>query len=182
VKSAWFDLAIIVLSPPFIDWEALQGTRSLRVLRVLRLFRAGAVLAIGLRSGRRALGRRQFHYVALLGLAVVALGAIAVYAVESGQNRAIGSVGDAIWWAIVTATTVGYGDVSPVTPEGRVIAVVLMLVGIGIIGVFTATIASFFVGQDQTSDQQGIEARLASIEKRLDEIAAELRQRHSSDR
>src|SRR5436853_326114 len=82
-----------------------------------------------------AVRHRQFHYVALTTIVVIALGAIGIFAVEHGENKAIGSLGDAFWWAIVTTTTVGYGDVSPVTTEGRLIAVALMVVGIGFIGV-----------------------------------------------
>ena len=74
---------------------------------------------------------------------MIGLGAIGIFAVERGQNNNIQSIGDALWWAVVTTTTVGYGDVSPVIGEGRLIAVSLMVVGIGFIGVFTATVTSF---------------------------------------
>jgi voltage-gated potassium channel len=70
----------------------------------------------------------------------------------------------------VTATTVGYGDVSPVTVEGRLIAVILMLTGIGVIGIFTATVASFFFEQEKQSDIGELETRLNAIERKLDEI------------
>jgi voltage-gated potassium channel Kch len=61
------------------------------------------------------------------------------------RGETVKTAGDALWWAIVTVTTVGYGDVSPATAEGRLIAVALMLIGIGVISALTATIASFFV-------------------------------------
>jgi voltage-gated potassium channel Kch len=108
------------------------------------------VAGIGLRLARRLFGRRKFHYIALVAIAVVLLGALGVFLVERGSNRSIGSFGDALWWAVVTATTVGYGDVSPVTLEGRLIAVVLMLTGIGVIGVFTATVAALFFEQTRS--------------------------------
>ena len=60
---------------------------------------------------------------------------------------------DALWWAIVTLTTVGFGDISPVSLGGRVIGVVLMFFGIGVLGTFTATIASVFVDQRQRKDR-----------------------------
>jgi voltage-gated potassium channel Kch len=81
-------------------------------------------------------------------------------------------IGDGIWWAIVTATTVGYGDISPVTTEGRIIAVVLMLLGIGVIGAFTATVASFFVSQDEGSEIRALEARLDRLEGKIDRLLA----------
>ena len=75
--------------------------------------------------------------------------------------------------AVVTTTTVGYGDVSPVTGEGRLIAVGLMVVGIGFIGVFTATITSFFLAPDRPNGQDSVEKRLARIEEKLDSLARE---------
>jgi voltage-gated potassium channel len=173
VRVAWFDLVIILLSPPFLVPDAMQGARAIRVLRLLRFVRAAAVAAIGLREAAQGLRHKSFHYVALTTAVVIGLGAIGIYAVEHGQNNNIQSIGDALWWAIVTTTTVGYGDVSPVTGEGRLIAVALMVVGIGFIGMFTATITSFFLTPDRTSDQNSVEERLARIEGKLDALIRE---------
>jgi voltage-gated potassium channel len=101
-------------------------------------------------------------------LATMLLGAAGVYVVEVGQNGAIKGFGDAVWWAIVTSTTVGYGDVSPVTTEGRLIAVVLMLTGIGLVGVFTARVASLFVKHDSVTDVDRLAERLGVLERKLD--------------
>jgi voltage-gated potassium channel len=75
-----------------------------------------------------------------------------------------------LWWSVVTATTVGYGDVSPVTPEGKFIAVGLMLLGIGFVGVFTATISSEFFDHGRVNQ---VEERLARIEAKLDRLHAD---------
>jgi voltage-gated potassium channel len=177
VKRAWFDLLIIVLSPPFLvpeHMQAARGLRAARLVRLLRLVRAFAVAGIGLRLLRRLLQHRRFEYVLAVAAGVVALGAIGIFAVESGHNPRIASIGDAFWWAVVTATTVGYGDVSPVTAEGRVLAVVLMITGIGVIGVFTATVASLFFEQDADQGTAHLEARLARVEDKLDRLLEEL--------
>jgi voltage-gated potassium channel len=108
--------------------------------------------------------------VAALALVIVLLGAVGVYLVERGQNPAIRGFGDALWWAMVTATTVGYGDVSPTTTEGRFIAVLLMLVGIGVIGVFTATVAGYFVHEEEATADRDVHARLEAIEAKLDQL------------
>lgn len=171
VRPAWFDLIIIVLSPPFLVPSLAQGTRAVRALRALRLLRAGAVAAIGIKEAGQALRQRRFHYVLFTTVVVVSLGAVGIFAVEHNDNKAIATLGDAFWWAIVTATTVGYGDVSPVTAEGRMIAVVLMLLGIGFIGVLTATITSFFLEPaDTTAQRNALEARLTRIEAKLDAL------------
>jgi voltage-gated potassium channel len=60
---------------------------------------------------------------------------------------------DAVWWALVTITTVGYGDRFPVTTEGRVIAVVLMFAGVGLFGTFSGFLASWFIGSDESKSE-----------------------------
>ena len=73
---------------------------------------------------------------------------------EKAKGSNIHSYPDALWWAIVTVTTVGYGDRYPATEGGRAVAVVLMLVGIGLIGVLTATVASVFVKEHTDANRQ----------------------------
>ena len=81
------------------------------------------------------------------GLAV-GLGALAVLDAERDAPEAnITTFGDALWWACATVTTVGYGDHYPVSGEGRVVAVVLMVVGIGVVGAVTASVATWILGR-----------------------------------
>jgi voltage-gated potassium channel len=177
VRQAWFNLVIIILSPPFVvpdSLQAVRGLRAVRLVRLIRLVRAFAVAGMGLRLLRSLLRHRRFEYVLMVAIAVVGLGALAIYVVESDTNAAVDSIGDALWWAVVTATTVGYGDVSPVTPEGRLIAVVLMITGIGVIGVFTATVASMFFEHEAGTDTARLEARLTRVEDKLDRLLAHI--------
>lgn len=167
VRNSWFDLAIIALSPPFAVPESWHG---IRVLRVLRLLRALAVTTIGLRHLRTALVRRRFHWLLAVTVTIVLLGAAGEFYFEGRGDGSIRSFPDSLWWAVVTATTVGYGDLSPVTVEGRLIAAVLMLTGIGVIGIFTANIASMFFEQDAKSELREVEARLLVIEQKLDKL------------
>lgn len=74
---------------------------------------------------------------------IVFLGALGIMVVEPG----IGNFGDSIWWSVVTTTTVGYGDISPKSAGGRIIAGLLMLVGIGFLGMITGSIATYFVSR-----------------------------------
>lgn len=126
----WYDLALIALP----------------VLRPLRLLRLLAFLRILNRSAVGNLAGRVTSYV--IGAAVMAVGLGAVAALDAEQDAAganITSIGDALWWAATTVTTVGYGDRYPVTATGRVIAVILMVVGIALVGAITASIAAWFV-------------------------------------
>ena len=176
VRDSWFELVIILVSPPFFVPDVLQGIlglRALRVLRLVRLARGGAVAAIGLRRVRKVLGSHGFHYVIVVAIVATGLGALGIYLVE--RDYTIKTPVDALWWAVVTVTAVGYGDVNPVSGEGRLIALGLMFVGVGVISVFTATIASWFVGEDQQSDIKALERRLAVVQGQLDEVLRELR-------
>src|SRR5262245_49073684 len=93
--------------------------------------------------------------------AVAAAGAIAALAIldaeRTNPDASIRSYGDALWWAISTITTVGYGDLYPTTLEGRLVAAALMIAGIALLGVITASIASWFVQrvrEVETTEQQ----------------------------
>ena len=74
------------------------------------------------------------------------LGSISILQVETVPESNIKTASDAIWWAFTTITTVGYGDVYPVTAGGRVIAALLIITGVGLFGTFTGFVAAWFVG------------------------------------
>ncbi|MCP4574753.1 MAG: cag pathogenicity island protein Cag26 [Deltaproteobacteria bacterium] len=86
------------------------------------------------------LRREQFHRVVLMVLLLVLIAGVALGFFEENLDFP-----DAIWWSVVTATTVGYGDITPVTLGGRIVGVILMFLGIGFIGILTATLAGLFV-------------------------------------
>jgi voltage-gated potassium channel len=165
------DLLIVLLTVP-LSLSGLSGGTPTRFVDLLRFLRGAVVAALGLQMRRETLRPNRLHFAAVTTVVIVGLGALGIFAVESGTNGRIHTFGDALWWSVVTATTVGYGDVSPVTPEGRFIAVGLMLLGIGFIGVFTAAVSSYFFDQGRVSQ---VEERLARIEAKLDAIRSSRR-------
>ncbi len=129
--------------------------------------------------------------VLIAAFATLLLGAWLVLIFEENAKASnIHSYPDALWWAIVTVTTVGYGDRYPVSAGGRIVAAVLMLVGIGLIGVLTATVASVFIKEHTDANKEELKKshrdlgeqlavisdRLADVERRLgaspDDMAA----------
>jgi len=124
----------------------LPFIRPLRVLRVL------TVLATLNRIGWVSIRRQVMAYTVGLVSVITFVAALAVTNAERGVSGSnINSFGDGIWWAFVTLSTVGYGDMSPVTVVGRVIGVILMLSGVLLLGVIAATMASWLVQHSQTA-------------------------------
>ena len=123
-----------------------------------------------IRAIRRTLGRRGFVFVAVVTGIVIAAGAGAIAAVE--PDVVDGDYWNGLWWAIVTATTVGYGDISPASVSGRIVAGMLMFTGIGLLSTLGATITAFFVGQEERTEFAELHERLARIEALLQDREA----------
>ena len=158
VRTHVIDLVVIVV-------PLLRPVRALRLVRFVRLGRAVIVAGEVLRRAKSILTHRSLHFVLLSVVLLVFVAAALEKAFEAGAKGSnIHTYADSLWWAVVTITTVGYGDRFPVTAAGRGVAVVLMLTGIGLVGVITATLASYFIQQDKDETMVAIEARLARIE------------------
>ena len=138
VKKNIFDLIAMI---PF---DALFRTaRLMRLLRLIRILKLSKTIQGIFKSG-------GLNYVLIFSAFITTWGAISIYVIEKGVNPNINSFNDALWWAIVTATTVGYGDISPMTVAGRIVAGVLMLIGIGLIGSITGSVATYFSNIHET--------------------------------
>lgn len=142
MQWGWIDL---VSSIPTLDFmRAGRMLRLIRLLRILRAFRSTKHLVRHIFK-RRTQG--ALTAAAIIAVLMIIFSSIAILQVENDPNSNIKTAEDAIWWAYVTITTVGYGDKYPVTTEGRIIAALLMTVGVGLFGTFTAYLSSWFVGE-----------------------------------
>lgn len=128
---------------------------ALPLLRPLRLLRLVTLLRLMNRQATDSLRGKVAVYVGGSTVLVVFCAALAVLDAERhSQHSNITSFGDALWWASTTITTVGYGDRFPVTGEGRFVAVGLMLAGIALLGVVTASIASWLIDRVREAETQ----------------------------
>jgi voltage-gated potassium channel len=155
------ELAIVALTPPFLP-ASLQAIRVLRLLRLVRLF-------VVVRAMRRLFTMEGLRYAAFITLLIAIGGGAAFSAVEKGR-----STWDGVWWAVTTMTTVGYGDISPQTNYGRVIGIVVMLVGIGFIAVLTAALAQRFLAAEVREEVVELEAVEDDVLEEIREVMARL--------
>jgi voltage-gated potassium channel len=154
-RGRWFfrhlhDLALVLL--PF--------------MRPLRLLSLAVVIDVLQRAVGHTIRGKVIVYTICGAAVLIYAGSLAILQAERYQPGAkITSFGDAVWWAITTVTTVGYGDLSPVTTMGRVVAVALMVGGITLVGTVTATLASWIVQRVAEEDTANEAATRAQIEE-----------------
>lgn len=160
VKTHLPDL-IIVAVPPF---------RALRLLRLISIF------LVFTRRARSAPYLALPLYVAAVTATLIGVSAVLIYDAEAGEQGApIATLGDALWWAFTTVTTVGYGDEYPITPLGRFLGVVLMLSGITLLGSLTASAAAWLTNTRRTDVDEVTNADLMRELRALRAEVEELR-------
>lgn len=145
-KSGLIDALVIVATlAPFLGSEAI-ALRLLRLMRLLQLAKLGRLSAamrhlVGAVSSRRD----ELALTILLALCLMTAGATALFWLEGeAQPDKFGSIPRALWWAVITLTTIGYGDVFPITPLGKVVAAMVAFTGIGLIAMPTGILAAAF--------------------------------------
>jgi voltage-gated potassium channel len=161
LRWGWLDL---VASIPTVD--ALRFTRMARIVRVARVLRGfRSAQRLGTFILRRRAGAALWG-LALLAFLVLVFSSVAILEVErDAPGATILTAADAVWWAYATISTVGYGDRVPVTTEGRLIAALLMTVGVGLFGTFTGYVAKTFLQPAESVDASIIRALELRIER-----------------
>jgi hypothetical protein len=172
-----FGWADLLASLPFEQFKILRAFRLIRVYRLL--------LEVGIRTVARALSKDRagssLYILLLMGIFVLEFGSLAMLRVEQGAPGAnITTASDAIWYTIVTISTVGYGDQYPVTDAGRAIGAGIIVVGVGIFGTFTGYLANFFLSPQEKETEPPVDApgtdttNVEGLRKRLEESEAKL--------
>ena len=162
ILHQWMSVTVIIVSFPLLP-DFLAYIRLARITRILRLLRIVSVTGRGLSAMRSSLATQGLMYVAGL-TTLFTISAAALMTVIEGKTENW-SFFDSLWWAVVTVTTVGYGDIAPASPMGRLLAVALMLCGLGLLSTLAAAISAYFVGSETDKDLSEIKNRLANIEQ-----------------
>jgi voltage-gated potassium channel len=149
MKWGWVDLLASIPTVDFLRWG-----RVLRLLRLVRLLRAMRTLRNFLRVIYASRAQGGVASVLVIVFLVMSLSSVAVLLFETAPRSNIRTAGDAVWWCMTTITTVGYGDLYPVTTGGRMIAALLMLTGVGMFGTFSGIVATFLLGDGKNEGRQ----------------------------
>lgn len=156
--SGLLDLAIIIATfAPFVTVNIII-LRLVRLLRIVRLAKLGR-MSVAIRRLTKAVSSRKYELLFTMGLAVTVLvfGATALHIIEGDiQPDKFGSIPRAMWWSVVTLTTIGYGDVYPITVLGKIFAAIVAMAGIGLIAMPTGILASAFseAVRDETAENE----------------------------
>ena len=167
VTWGWLDLLSAV---PMV--AAFRITRSARIVRVIRLLRALRVARLLFRTLTARRAESGLLFAILMAFVILAVSSVAILQAEQDAQSNIRNAEDAIWWSITTMTTVGYGDRYPVTSEGRVVASLLMIAGLGLFGTLSGFFAAWFVAPGDRERDEGIRelrAEIAEIRRLLEQ-------------
>ena len=166
-RWAWLDvIASIPFEPAF---RSLQAIRIYRFIRLIRVLKKLSTLTSGTSLNEKLLALPGVAFVMVLFSTM-----LMVEVERSAPNATIKTGGDALWWALTTVTTVGYGDTFPVTTEGRIIAAVMMLIGIALFGSMSAIVTSKLILPKETRDHEELRQEMRALHAEIKELRRHL--------
>jgi voltage-gated potassium channel len=163
LRAHWLDAAIVVLTIPLLS----KALAWFRLARLLRLARFVVIVARALQAERRLTLGDSLRVAALLTVTAIVVGGAAEHTVAAGEFN---NLWDGVWWAVVTVTTVGYGDLYPKSVGGRLVGMGLMFVGIGFLSLLTAAVASRFVKRERSDEHHEMMEALHQIQADVAEL------------
>jgi voltage-gated potassium channel len=178
LKWGWIDVIASIPNLPILRWGRL--VRVLRIIRLIRALRATHKITALLMKSKFQTGVASVILTSILLVIFASLGILICEQPEPQAN--IKTADDAVWWSVATITTVGSADKYPVTTEGRFLAMIVMISGMGLFGGLGGLAASFFIGTKEktiVAEENRILARLEKLEEKIDRLK---RDDNASDR
>lgn len=183
LRNNWVNLLIIIFSFPLI-WHIFPHAAGLRLLRLVVLF---SLIIQASKTLQQVLGRNNLGSTLITSFFIIVVAGTLMSIIDPNVNTPI----DGIWWAWVTVTTVGYGDIVPASNAGRLFGAILILMGIGLFTMLTANFAAFFMAKEEKDiiekealnikHMHDIEKRLMLLESKLDTLLTDEQRRHAHE-
>lgn len=170
LKDDWRGVVVDVLA--MFPYE-LISFGSYGFIRLLRLVRIFALFGKGRKTIFNFVEKTHLNYVFFTLLIIVVASSIAILVLESTAASEIHTPLDAIWYVVSTITTVGYGDEVPISPGGKVLGIMLMIVGVGFFSILTASLSSYFM-RDIETEEEKLKDKINSLETTVNEMRSQI--------
>lgn len=144
-------------------------------LAFARLFKIVVLLEKGKKNILNFFQKTQLSYIIFTLFIIICAGSIAILVLDESSRGDINTPMDAIWYVISTVTTVGYGDVTPDTVGGKIVGIILMIVGVGFFSLLTAYLSSWFM-EEHEEEEDEIKNKMVNLEKSMDELKSEVKE------
>jgi len=144
-------------------------------LAFIRLFKIVILFEKNKKNIFKFIQKTQLSYIILTLFVIICAGSVAILVVEESSHGDITSPLNAVWYVISTVTTVGYGDVTPDTAGGKIVGIILMIVGVGFFSLLTAHLSSLLMKKHEEEEDE-IKNKIISIEKSVDEMKSEMKE------
>ncbi len=170
LRNNWSNLVIVIAGMPLL-WQAFPHAGGLRALRLLAMF---TMLMNMSGSFQKIMGRNHLGPTLMVSFIIIIMAGTLMAVIDPNVQTPM----DGIWWAWVTVTTVGYGDIVPGSTAGRLFGSVLILMGIGLFSMMTASFSAFFMQQEEDliAKETANADRLAKMEVRMEQLETKLDQ------
>ncbi|MBI5680211.1 MAG: ion transporter [Methanobacterium sp.] len=170
IRKNWIDI-VAMIPVDFLILLSADYMGFIRFIRLIRIFRVLVLLKKGQKNILEFLKKTNVVHGAVIFLFIIAAGTVSFFLLEGGINDDVDSYDDALWYVIVTITTVGYGDISPESVGGRMTGAIIMIAGVFLMSILTASLASIMIERDSKEES---DKNLEEMKAKMDDMRHEM--------
>jgi len=169
LKKNWIDILVVIL--PFLRFfrifRVARLARGARAIRTLKFVRIISIFSKFTQELKNIFSRHGFHYLLVIFIGIITIGTVLINNFEKTSNTGVKNISESFWLVITNAFSGGFANIYPDTSEGKIMAIIIIILGNILVSYFTASLASYFAEEDQDIEQE-------RIEKKLDELKEEI--------